>query len=266
MRVPFAAVARTYAVQQRMGGPRIRLGLIWFLLLVAATLAGTGAVAVLFTVVAAVASLQVSAAWRSRRVAVNQAVAGLGAAAVPAGAWASNRSAAIALLAFVFAAVVMGTDHTFGRSSFERDRIRSNLVVASATLRSGLLPGLAAGAAVQVHRTGTMAFVYLASIVCVFDSGDHLIGAGARRRLDGPVAGLLGAAVVVAAMCAINPSPLDVDSSVVVVGALAAVCCPIGQLVGSWMLPTARTRAPALRRLDSWLVTAPVFLAGVWIA
>lgn len=262
---PIDAIARTYAVRQPVGGPRIRLGVVWFVALVGAALVGTGPVALLLALVAAVAALQVSAAWRSRKVAVNQVVAGVGAGAIPLAAWVSNRSAGFVIVAFAFAAVVMGTDLTFGRASFGREPLRANLAVASATLRSGLIVGLAAGAAVQIHRIDLMAFAYLAGVVCVYDSGDYLIGAGSRRRIDGPVAGLGGAAVVIAAMSAVNPVPFESDASVITVGVITAVCCPLGQFLGSWMLPTARTRAPALRRLDSWLLAAPVFLATAWI-
>ena len=44
-----------------------------------------------------------------------------------------------------------------------------------------------------------------------------------------------------------------------------AIVCPMGQLLGSWILPSARAKAPALRRLDAWLVTAPLFLVCLWI-
>jgi hypothetical protein len=41
--------------------------------------------------------------------------------------------------------------------------------------------------------------------------------------------------------------------------ALAAVACPLGQLLASALLPAADAKAPALRRLDSLLLLAPVW-------
>ena len=48
---------------------------------------------------------------------------------------------------------------------------------------------------------------------------------------------------------------------------LAAVTCPAGQILASAMLPSASVRAPALRRLDSWLIVAPAWagLVGLYL-
>ena len=49
--------------------------------------------------------------------------------------------------------------------------------------------------------------------------------------------------------------------------ALAAVCCPVGQLVASALLPDPDSPAPALRRIDSFLVLGPLwaFLLGLYL-
>jgi len=49
--------------------------------------------------------------------------------------------------------------------------------------------------------------------------------------------------------------------------ALATVCCPIGQLVGSALLPDPDSPAPALRRIDSFLVLGPLwaYLLGLYL-
>lgn len=258
-------VIRAYSVRQPVGGPRLRLGVIWFGVLLAALLAGSFAVTVVFGSVAGVASLQVAGQWRHRRVAVNQVVAGAGAALMALGAWSSIRAAAVAIVALALAALLLGTDGVLSAGSFDRGRLVSNLPVASATLRSGLFLGLAAAATVQVHRVDAMAFLYLMSVACVYDCGDYLIGVGARARWVGPAAGLFGVAVVVVAMTAINPPPLSDDGDVRLLGLALGLACPLGQLFGSWLLPTTRSKAPGLRRLDSWLITAPVCLVGLWI-
>ena len=53
-----------------------------------------------------------------------------------------------------------------------------------------------------------------------------------------------------------------------VFGGLAAVACPAGQLLASALLPSPRSYAPALRRIDSLLVLAPLWawLVGLYIA
>ena len=48
---------------------------------------------------------------------------------------------------------------------------------------------------------------------------------------------------------------------------LAALCCPVGQLVGSALLPDPDSPAPALRRIDSLLVLGPLwaYLIGLYV-
>jgi len=256
---------RTYAVRQPVGGPRLRLGIVWFVALFVALLLGSFAVAALFGLVGGIAGLQVAGQWRHRRVAVNQAIAGLAPPLMALGAWSSLRAAGAAILGTVLAALLLGTDRRLSKRSFDAKRITGNLPVASATLRSALLVGWAVAATVQVHRVDPMSFLYLASVACVYDCGDYLIGSGSRNRLVGPIAGLVGVAVVVVAMTAINPPPLDDDAAVRYLGLAMGIACPVGQLLGSWTLPSTRAKAPALRRLDSWLLTAPVCLVGVWL-
>ena len=44
---------------------------------------------------------------------------------------------------------------------------------------------------------------------------------------------------------------------------VTGLCCPLGQLVASALLPRGNAWAPALRRLDSYLVAAPLWLVLV---
>lgn len=258
-------VLRKYTVPARAGGPRARLAIIWVIALMAVLLAGSLAVTVLFGAVGSIAGLQIAAAWRRRRVKVNQFVAGAAPALMALGAWSSVRGAAAASLAVALAALALGADGQISKASLSIGSLRGNLPIAAATLRSGWFVGLAVAAVVQVHRVDAMSFLFLASIVCVYDAGDYLVGSGVRNRLVGPIAGFVGVIAVVFAMTAINPPPLLVDSDVRVLGALVGLACPLGQMLGSWLLPSTRTPAPALRRLDSWLIAAPVCLVGLWI-
>jgi hypothetical protein len=66
-------------------------------------------------------------------------------------------------------------------------------------------------------------------------------------------------------MAALNPPPATSDSQVWALGLMLVVACPAGQLIGSWILPSSRVAAPGLRRLDAWLVAAPLFCCGIWL-
>ncbi|MFN8050170.1 MAG: hypothetical protein U0Q22_01910 [Acidimicrobiales bacterium] len=263
---PVIEIARTYSVRQQVGGPRLRLGTIWFLILLICLASGSALVTIVFAAVAAVAGLQTAGAWRLRKVAVNQVVAAAGAALLPLAAWLGLRAVGVVLFLLVIAAVVLGADTTLDGSSFAVDRLKANLPVASATLRSGMFVGLTAAAVVQVHRIDAMSLLFLMSVVCVYDSGDYLVGSGASNRFAGPLAGMAGGVVVVAAMTAINPPPLTDDGDVRLLGLLMVLACPLGQMLASWTLPSSRAKAPALRRLDAWMVAAPLFLVGLWLA
>ena len=109
-----------------------------------------------------------------------------------------------------------------------------------------------------------MFYVLLVSVVCMYDAGDFMCGAGYDNRIVGPIAGVVGAIAVASALSLITPSPLD-GVAAVVLGIVMALCAPLGQLLASAILPRAKAFAPVLRRLDSWLVCAPMFLFGVWI-
>jgi hypothetical protein len=45
---------------------------------------------------------------------------------------------------------------------------------------------------------------------------------------------------------------------------MVAVFAPLGQVVASLALPTAATWVPALRRLDSYILTAPLWAWTLW--
>ena len=44
---------------------------------------------------------------------------------------------------------------------------------------------------------------------------------------------------------------------------MVVLLAPLGQLLASGLLPTAKSPASSLRRLDSLLITAPVWCVGV---
>ena len=253
--------ADRYAVIPDLRGPRIRFGVLWGLVLGVAVVLGGWALAVFLAANAGVAGLQVTGRWHEVGQPANQPLAAAGAVVVVVAAAVNNTVLGIALLAFVAAALVFPVSF---REAPMTDP-RTSATYAWGTLAASLFPALAGAAAVQVGRVDAMALAFLVGAVCTYDAGNFLCHGGPRQRLVGPVAGMLGVLVVTAAMYFAKPPPFD-GTEAILVGLLLTVLCPAGQLLGSWLLPRARTPAPALRRLDSWLLSAPAMLVAAWIA
>lgn len=253
---------RTYHARPPAKGPTVLFAIVWFGLLVGASLLGTWPLAVLFGLLGAVGALQGAAAWRAASGPVNAPLAGLAAFALPFAATANNRVLGAVVLVIVVLSLVLGADLVPNANSFRPDTMSANLAITAGTLRLALPLGFVGASVVQLERIDLMALVFLVMVVSVYDAGWFLIGTTSPGRFHGIWAGLAGNLVVLFAVSAMHPEPFDTDGVVRIVAVLAALACPLGQWLGSWMLPTARAKAPALRRLDSWLITAPL----VWIA
>ena len=126
--------------------------------------------------------------------------------------------------------------------------------------RHALIVSDANVAPLYLHRVDAWVFMILFGVVSIYDAGNFLVGTGSRRAWVGPLAGLLGAAAVVFGAAGFEAPPLT-EQTTWLVGGLAALACPFGQIIGSFMLPRPDARAPALRRLDSYLLAAPLTLA-----
>jgi hypothetical protein len=83
--------------------------------------------------------------------------------------------------------------------------------------------------------------------------------------VEGPVAGILLVLVMTGALSVdvIQPPPFE-GGTIWLFGIIAAILCPVGQIAASAILPRAGAPARALRRLDSYLVAAPVWLVLMW--
>jgi len=238
-----------------LNGPRIRLGLAWFVLAVAAALVGMVAVAVLFGLVAGAAGLQTAGAWRRAGRRPHQLVAGVGAVVMPVAALFGIGLAGVAALAFVVAATV---------AALRDPRRRTPLVVSAGdTIRSGFFVGLAAAAAVLLARTDAGALVVLVVLVSGYEVGDYVVGTGADNPAEGPIAGIAAVAVLTFAVAAFELPPFD-GGSAWVFGLLVAALAPLGRFVAGGLAPPGSRRVPALRRLDSWLIVAPVWAVLLW--
>lgn len=248
----------------RTDGPHVALGVLWGIALGGSLWLGPLATAVLFALAAAAAALQAAGALRRaarqrwRRLGRASAgrpvplVAGVAAALLPLAAVVSGALAGALVLTAVVASV--------GVAAIRSARVDAlALVDGGETIRAWLAIGLAAAAPVVLVRTELVIAIVVLALACTFDVGDYLVGSAASNGVEGPLAGMVGVAVVTFGLAVAQPGTLTVDE-IWLLGVLAAVGCPLGQVLGSAILPRADAFAPALRRLDTLLLVGPLSL------
>lgn len=223
-------------------GPHARLGVLWFIAACAACALGTIAVAALFSVLAAVAAMQTVRAWADVGRRSNPIVCGVAAAVVPIAALAGPIGFGAGLVVAMMLVVVSGV-------------LGSNVLVG---FRSVILPGLAAGSVVLTGRTDMGALVVLLILVSAYETGDYLMGSEAESIFEGPLSGIAAVMVVTFAESVFQIGPFETRAGWVF-GTLVAVLAPLGALLASALAPTSTSAGPALRRLDAWLIVAPVW-------
>lgn len=255
---PSTRRGRRLAVVYDTNGPRIRLGVAWFLVVMAALAVGLEALAPLYAAAAALAAAQAATVWRRRGGRPHVLGAAVGAALLPLAAALTTGLLGLAVLALV--AIAFATAESARRRG--RGRPHAPLAVAALTVRCAFPVGLAAASLVCAQRFEPGAGVALVLVVSAYEAGDYLIGSGARSPLEGPVAGIAAVLVVQFAIAAVSVPPFGLPSSLVFV-VVAGIACPLGQVVGSLILPSAAAPAAALRRLDSLLVLGPVWAVVV---
>ncbi|CAN5788955.1 hypothetical protein BH24ACT3_BH24ACT3_10340 [soil metagenome] len=243
---------RRFAVVYDVDGPRVRLGIVWFSLLVASLIAGAYAVTVLYALVAGAAAVQTARAGRRRRLRPHRQAAGLAAIAIVAGAALGSAGVGVALLGLAAAAVVLANQQ-------RRPGRAGPMVDAGITVQCALFAGLAGASAVLTMNRSLSAAVTLVLLVSAYEVGDYLVGSGASNPYEGPAAGIAALLVVSFAVALARAAPLDDPGGWVHVVA-AAVACPLGPLVASAVLPSAAAPAPALRRIDTLVVLGPVWV------
>ena len=239
----------------RVDGPHGRLGLLWFLVALAACSFGTVTTGLLFGGLAAVAALQTSVAWRQAGHADDRFVAGGAALVVGLAAIVGTGLAGLAIVAGVAASVVAavvapGRDEPIGAR-------------AGRTVRTWLLPGLAAASVVAIARVDVAALVILLVLVSGYEVGDYLVGTGANGLVEGPIAGMAAVLVLTFTEAVFQLGPFDARAAWVF-GGLVAVLAPLGAPLASALAPAATAKVPALRRLDAWLLVAPVWCLLLW--
>ncbi len=252
---------RRLLVEPDITGPRVRMGVLWFLLAMAAVTSGRMWISLLLGAVSALAGYQITKAWgpprrkrkkgtkRSRgedAIKVDARVAAGVAGVVPLLAGYSTGAAGAGLI--LAPILVIGYHATKG----------GTFPSAVPTLFGAIAPALAAVPIVLTVRLNLWAGLFLIMAVSLYDAGSFLYGSGAGARWEGPVAGVIGILAVTFTMAVFHPNPFT-PVSVALSGAILAVACPLGQIMASKFLPVPDAKARGLRRLDAYLVAAPVF-------
>jgi hypothetical protein len=235
-------------------GPRVRYGVVWFGVAFLGVVASPVSAGFVYGAAAAWAARQVVQAWRSASwqadlaaalagVSVLAAVGGPGAAAVALG------------LASVIAVVAGANAPTAGL------RGSAGHMAAAGVLLSAVVPVAVAGVAMVLVRIESPAAAgVLLIFVSVYEMGDYLVGSAASNPIEGPLAG--GAAVIVTGfpMALLFVEPFDVMGAWLL--GIVALCCPVGQWIASAVLPRPGAHAPALRRVDTLLLLAPLWVVA----
>ena len=246
---------RRFAVTYDVNGPHVRLGFLWFLVLAGALVLGDWAVATVYSATAALAGFQAARCWQPLGRPANPYLAAAIGGSIGISALAGAPAVGAAVLASVGAAVVAGFAST--------EALRTPFYAVGFTLQCGLFVGLAAAAPTLAYRVDIGAAAALIIFVSVYEMGDYLVGSGSKNAVEGPLAGVTAIAVFAFALWVVTFVPFR-ENSLLAFGALAAGLCPIGQLMGSAILPRSDARASAVRRLDSLLVLGPAWVVAVW--
>lgn len=235
-----SARRRPLTVVYDIDGPRVRLGIAWFVVAMAGLAIGTIGATVVYGTAAAVAAAQTARAWRRSRRGGRpiEPVAAAVAAALAVGAAVSTAMLGLVLLGAVAVCLVVG-----GSGAGVR------------TFQCGVWPGAAAAGMVVSHRFEPWAAIALVLIASAYEIGDYIVGSGARNVLEGPIAGATAALVVGSSAGIVAFGVPDC----VVLAAVGAALCPLGQLAASLVLPSNKAPASGLRRLDSLLLLGPAW-------
>ncbi|MGH1502538.1 MAG: hypothetical protein ACRBI6_03225 [Acidimicrobiales bacterium] len=251
-----------YSIPHATDGPKLTLGVLWFAAMAFGIARSWPVAAVVAGGVAATAGLQAGDAWR-RHTAVDRRVSAALAGTVALAGGARQLGLGIAVVIAVLACavwVVVGLDLRRVPAALRPLTPTERLIVATETAVLTAVPvGLAAGALVALGRSEPWAALALLGLVSAYEAGDFLVGSGSANAVEGPIAGLVSLAVVGFGLWLVQPDPFD-GTTAVLFSAVAAVSCPLGQLAGSALLPHGADWAPAVRRLDSYLVAAPLWL------
>ncbi len=258
-KLPAEWVERVFG-REELTLPKVVIGFCWFLIELGSLYGGLPWLGGVFGVVAAIGALQTCREWKRVGSQPNRLVAALGAGGMPVAAvWGVAVCGLVALVVPAAALV----------AAVLRRRHRTPLLAAAgATVRSSAVIGLAAAAPVLVFRISDIGALLLIGLISGYDMGRFLVGAGSSSLFVGPVAGIVVVGVLTFAVSVaveiFEMKPFVDASHAWVFGGIIAVTAPLGELIGSVVLPHGSAPAPALRRLDSLMLAGPAWLFLLW--
>ena len=236
-----------------LAGPKVVLGIVWASITAAALLAGAVVLGIWLAIIAGLAATQAARSWKRHptRRPVPPA-AGLAALLAVLGACFGPLGFAVVGAASLVGAAIWATVVATRRAGADAPGGDVAFTVACAAV-----PACAAAGPVLLRGHGLVAALVLVIYALVHDASAFLIGAGARRAWEGPLAGVASIGSVTLAVAAIFPqfkgaSPWEL-------GILAAVLTPLGPVVSGFVVGSRRARIPALRRLDSLVLLGPIW-------
>jgi molybdopterin synthase sulfur carrier subunit len=249
-------VGRRYAVVYDTDGPKVTLGALWFVAVMGSVALGWWALTFVFAIAAGWAAMEAADRWRERGVAADPWVAALGAAAVAGAAAFGAGIVGAAILLVVLIAVARMALSPLGRAQ--------TLSAAGNTVGCAIPFGLAAASVVLANDLEIGAVVALLLFAAAYDAGDYLIGSGSSNSVEGPLTGIVTIGVVAMALVVLGTPPFE-GAPAYTFAVFAAVLCPLGQLAASAILPASDARAPTVRRLDTLILLAPLWVWSVGI-
>lgn len=246
-----------WRIHYDIDGPRVRLGVLWFVGAIAAFTIGVPAVVVYFGVAFAAAASHSLRTWRALGHPADPRVALCLTAAVVASAGLGPQVLGVALIALAVVAVVVSSGEWNGPDGARRTAAKAGLL-----LQTSLPTSLAGGCLVLLADQEIWTAISLVLVVSAYETGDFLIGSGASNAAEGPIAGTAAVLVMSLAVAASGVSFANVLTAMVFGLAVAPLAFG-GQIIGSGILPHSRAFAPALRRVDSLLLAAPLWYLGL---
>lgn len=247
------------AVPYPTDGPKVTFGVLWFLALLGAAVLGAYvdrssvsavAVAAVASPIAALAGLQAGNAWFPSQGATRSwtaAAAYLTGLAGLAGPWGVPIGLIIGFITVLFYVLLY------------RGHRRTSAELLDVLSRAAIPAGLAVASLAALGSVGIGVQISLILLVSAYEAGDFIVGSGSSNAIEGPLAGLVALGVMAFILFLIQPAPFD-SRSVLLFAVMAGICCPLGQILASGLLPRGNAWAPALRRLDSYLLAAPIWL------
>lgn len=256
--------ARRLAVVHDTNGPRVRWGLVWFVISLGAAVAARGLLALVMAVAAGLASDQLLRLRLADEATTAQTRPGglltdprrlpaaIAAAALPLAA-AAGADTLAAALPFVVVVILVQRLCTAAVAPGHARAVRDAAMGATVAI----VVGLAAAAPVLAHHVGAQAAVVVLLLVCAYDVGDFVVGSGSTTVWEGPAAGVAAVAVTTFAISVVPLEPLDARAAYAL-GIITCLLAPLGPPAASLLTGSGHRPARFLRRLDSLLILGPI--------